>query len=638
MICGTSTKSRWGSNKSGLILVFILHCFGVSRAVSLEKAGQNQLINNKPLLEVNSHDALSMVTASLNPSTEDTKALVDFYISTRGQSWDLSCRWNTSESVTTWYGVEFDTTTMKVTGVSLSGCFLVGPIPVSIGNLTSLITLDLSKNKLSGTIPISIGNLVSLLTLNLYDNSLKGSIPSSISHLSSLQVLQLYQNMFVSTLPESIGNLSSLQTFDCSRSMLIGTIPSSIGQLQSMVYLDLHKNKLTGSLPSTIGKLTLLIALKLYENLLSSTLPYTIGNMISLQVLAMSSNTLTGTLPSSLGDLSSSLISFSFSLNSLTGSIPTAIGNIIDMKYFELDHNLLTGVIPESIGDLSTLVGMLVHFNVLTGTLPAFVGLLTSLQTLDIDSNMISGSLPLINTSTSAFIEFLISSNHFEGQIPSSLCLLRNIATVTTAHNNFSCYEGCLQTVTEGYYDYMLHDEIPLCGNQQQTICNLADFFHLDAAFKDPYTIRSLVQTFPTWNATKSIKNRMSYYEGAIHEFEVSFGRDMTPSFGSFSDGLDVKIECFLCTGIKCVSFSGQGGLTGADFPGVNGHAPFVSSDPTLVVSCSRSVIGFKSDNNFNLPGFDVHIKRQLKYNTWDCGSKPVREIAAAMNPCNLHG
>ena len=36
---------------------------------------------------------------------------------------------------------------------------LSGTIPVELGNLTSLISLDLEDNQLSGTIPAEIGNL-----------------------------------------------------------------------------------------------------------------------------------------------------------------------------------------------------------------------------------------------------------------------------------------------------------------------------------------------------------------------------------------------------------------------------------------------------------------------------------------------
>jgi len=44
----------------------------------------------------------------------------------------------------------------------LYGNNLTGPIPESLGNLTSLEGLELQKNALSGAIPSSLGNIKTL--------------------------------------------------------------------------------------------------------------------------------------------------------------------------------------------------------------------------------------------------------------------------------------------------------------------------------------------------------------------------------------------------------------------------------------------------------------------------------------------
>ena len=62
---------------------------------------------------------------------------------------------------------------------------LSGTIPAEIGNLTSLISLDLEVNQLSGTIPAEIGNLP-LNVLGLKDNQLSGTIPAELGNLTRL--------------------------------------------------------------------------------------------------------------------------------------------------------------------------------------------------------------------------------------------------------------------------------------------------------------------------------------------------------------------------------------------------------------------------------------------------------------------
>ena len=55
--------------------------------------------------------------------------------------------------------------------------FLTGTIPPSLGNLTSLVSLDLARNDLSGTIPDGISDLSNLVFFQLVGNDdLSGSL------------------------------------------------------------------------------------------------------------------------------------------------------------------------------------------------------------------------------------------------------------------------------------------------------------------------------------------------------------------------------------------------------------------------------------------------------------------------------
>ncbi|KAA8547911.1 hypothetical protein F0562_004340 [Nyssa sinensis] len=67
-----------------------------------------------------------------------------------------------------------------------------GQIPVNIGALCrSVKILDASGNQITGPIPPSLGDLVSLVALNLSWNLLQGQIPSSFSQISGLKWLSL---------------------------------------------------------------------------------------------------------------------------------------------------------------------------------------------------------------------------------------------------------------------------------------------------------------------------------------------------------------------------------------------------------------------------------------------------------------
>ncbi|KAL3894813.1 MAG: hypothetical protein SGCHY_005057, partial [Lobulomycetales sp.] len=80
-----------------------------------------------------------------------------------------------------------------------------GPIPESIGNLTSLTRLILAVNQITA-IPESIGNLASLTDVDLSFNQIT-AIPESIGNLSSLTVLHMNNNQ-ITTIPASLGNLA----------------------------------------------------------------------------------------------------------------------------------------------------------------------------------------------------------------------------------------------------------------------------------------------------------------------------------------------------------------------------------------------------------------------------------------------
>ena len=111
--------------------------------------------------------------------TADREVLVALYNGTDGANWANNSNWLSERPLGDWHGVTTDGNG-RVTGLSLYGHGLSGPIPPELGNLSKLRTLSLFGNQLSGTIPAELGNLSKLELLYLTDNQLSGCIPDSL--------------------------------------------------------------------------------------------------------------------------------------------------------------------------------------------------------------------------------------------------------------------------------------------------------------------------------------------------------------------------------------------------------------------------------------------------------------------------
>lgn len=92
----------------------------------------------------------------------------------------------------------------RVREPNLTGESLVGQISSSLGNLTDLNTLDLSKNSFAGPLPL-------------------------LKHLQHLEILYLQNNLQQGIIPDALTNCSNLAHLDLSRNQLTGVIPPSIG-------------------------------------------------------------------------------------------------------------------------------------------------------------------------------------------------------------------------------------------------------------------------------------------------------------------------------------------------------------------------------------------------------------------------
>ncbi len=123
---------------------------------------------------------------------------------------------------------------------------------------------ELYGNELNGSIPAALGNLSSLVSLDLQGNLLTGAIPDSLGAISTLRNLYV---VYVQMLPDTsfskdYGEICLLFGFEnfvfCRRlygNNLTGTIPQSLGSLTSLVKLELQKNSLSGTIPASLGNI-----------------------------------------------------------------------------------------------------------------------------------------------------------------------------------------------------------------------------------------------------------------------------------------------------------------------------------------------------------------------------------------------
>ncbi|VAH39906.1 hypothetical protein VPH35_025406 [Triticum aestivum] len=121
-----------------------------------------------------------------------------------------------------------------------------------LGSLNQLSwLLDLSHNQLSMSLPLEIGSLINLGSLNISHNNITGIIPSTLGNCVQLESLHLEGNLLQGSIPQSLSSLKAIQVLDFSHNNLSGTIPEFLETFTTLQYLNMSFNDLEGPIPTS---------------------------------------------------------------------------------------------------------------------------------------------------------------------------------------------------------------------------------------------------------------------------------------------------------------------------------------------------------------------------------------------------
>ncbi|XP_059460339.1 receptor-like protein EIX2 [Corylus avellana] len=382
--------------------------------------------------------------------------------------------------------------------LNLSDNYFFGTIPPQLGNLSNLISLDISWNvmiiedynldwlfrlsslrnldmssvNLSKVVnwPDKVNMLPSLLQdLRLSNCQLSLPVPPTLINAncsSPLSFLDLSFNQFNSSIfPWLFKYYNRLLHLDLHRTEIEGLIPKALGNMVPLVHLDLSSNKLEGPIPN-LSKLSLLRELHLSNNQLNGSLDNVLGKLSKLQVLDLSFNSLKGeTHLSNLSSLNQLDLSYNYDL-SLKFSpdwIPP-----FHLDYIGLGSCKLGPTFPQWIQTQKNFSALDISSARISDTIPNwFWDLSFNIKHLNISANQITGNIPFewFLTRFQALNAIDLSYNRFSCPLPQ----LNSNSWVLNLSNNL--FRGTVTFIceSEGFLEYLdlsnnlLFGELPKC-------------------------------------------------------------------------------------------------------------------------------------------------------------------------------
>ncbi|KAG1339000.1 Leucine-rich repeat transmembrane protein kinase [Cocos nucifera] len=188
--------------------------------------------------------------------------------------------------------------------IDFSRNYLNGTIPMEWATLP-LVNLSLLGNRLSGKVPQWIGKITTLENLwfffdrTLEANQFTGPLPLELGNLSSLKKMRIHSNQFTGKIPDLIQYWTQLERLEIQASGFEGPIPSEISSLHKLT--DLRISDINGTMPfpqlegmKNMKTFSIDIRCRILRNCgLFGEIPPYLGNMTSLKHFDLSYNNFT---------------------------------------------------------------------------------------------------------------------------------------------------------------------------------------------------------------------------------------------------------------------------------------------------------------------------------------------------------
>lgn len=270
--------------------------------------------------------------------------------------------------------------------INLAGNKLNGRIPKFFGSFPELWGLYLSLNQLNESVPGEFGNNCrNLKHLDLSGNFLIGGIPPSLGKCQQLRTLLLFSNMLDGIIPRDLGQLRELEVLDVSRNCLSGPIPVELGncvELSVIVLSNLFDPLSSGSSPSGEPSFELSSISTDDYNYFQGSVPSEITALPKLKIIWAPRATLEGKFPRDWAD---SLEMVNLAENHFTGEIFGAFAGCENLNFLNLSSNKLAGELDEKL-PVPCMTVFDVSRNLISGSIPSFRNnICPRLPTLNVD-------------------------------------------------------------------------------------------------------------------------------------------------------------------------------------------------------------------------------------------------------------